>query len=97
LPGVWGWYVATGQESLTLKGHTRDVTDVAFRTDGKRLASASDDKSVKVWDLATGRNLLTLKGHTIDVVSVVFAPNGHRLESASNDKTVKIWDITPQQ
>ncbi len=37
---------------------------VAFSPDGKRLASASQDGTVKVWDAATGQEILTLKGHT---------------------------------
>ena len=37
---------------------------MAFSPDGKRLASASADETVKVWDAATGQETLTLKGHT---------------------------------
>ena len=49
------WNVSTGQEVLTLVGHTANVTSVAFSPDGKRLASASLDKTVKVWSTATGQ------------------------------------------
>ena len=37
---------------------------MAWSPDGKRLATASDDKTAKVWDAASGQELLTLKGHT---------------------------------
>ena len=58
------WDAATGQEMLTLKGHTVAVSSVAFSPDGKRIVTGSRDKTVKVWDAATGQEMLTLKGHT---------------------------------
>jgi WD40 repeat protein len=58
------WDAATGQEVLTLKGHTRVVLSVAFSPDGRRLASADGDGMVKVWDADMGQEPLILKGHS---------------------------------
>ena len=85
------WDAQTGEETLTLKGHTGYVFCVAFSPDGRRLASASLDDNVKLWDAQTGEETLTLKGHTSLVNSVAFSPDGRRLASAGM-YTIKLWD-----
>ncbi|PWI64386.1 hypothetical protein PCL_10524 [Purpureocillium lilacinum] len=76
----------------TLEGHDELVTSVAFSTDGKLLASASFDRTVKVWDAATGDIVRTLEAHSYHVRSVAFSPDGKLLASASDDRTLKVWD-----
>jgi serine/threonine protein kinase len=73
---------------LTLKGASWGAV---FSPDGKRLAGAGGDNTVRVWDAQTGQELLTFKDHG---QRVVFSPDGQRL-AISNFYGVKIWDATP--
>ena len=78
----------------TLEGHSDWVRSVTFSHDSARLASASDDRAVKIWDASSGECLQTLKGHSNSVISVAFSHDSTRLASASIDRTVKIWDAS---
>jgi WD40 repeat protein len=86
------WDADTGQELLTLKGHTDPVLSVTFSPDGTRIVTGGWDTTVKVWDAAKGQELLTLKGHTNRVASVAFRLDGKRLVTGSLDTTAKVWD-----
>jgi WD40 repeat protein len=59
---------------------------------GNRLATASDDGSVKLWDVTTGQDVLTLTGHDGPVLDVTFRADGKRIASGGSDGTVKLWD-----
>ena len=82
-----------GRCILTLRGHSRWITSIAISPDGKTLASASLDKTVKVWDLNTGDLLFNLTGHSREVNAVAISPDGSMVVSGSDDDTIKIWHL----
>ena len=74
------------------------MNSVSFSPDGTKIASASNDKTVKLWDVTSWECLQTLEGHSDRVESVSFSPDGTKVASGSWDKswdkTVKLWDVT---
>ncbi len=72
-----------------MTGHCQTVNDVKFSPDGRLLASASFDKSIKLWDGKTGDFITTLRGHVQCVFQIAWSADSRFLVSGSKDSTVK--------
>lgn len=77
----------------TIKAHDHYVWSVSFSPDSQTIASASEDKTIRLWD-RNGNRLNTLQEHTDGVTDVTFSPDGTVIASASRDKTVRLWKPT---
>jgi WD40 repeat protein len=73
--------------------HQEQVHAVILSSDGKRAASGSTDKTIKLWDAESGRIIRTFSGHTGGIAGLAFSPDNRRMASCSADKAIKLWDV----
>jgi len=79
------------------KGHVGPIYTLAYSPDGRILASAGADKTVRLWDVATRREIRNLVGHDSMVTSLAISRDGKLLASGGMDGQVKVWDIATGQ
>jgi WD40 repeat protein len=80
------------QDSIPeVKQHSGAINALAFSCDGKKFASASADKTVKVWDSETLKVLSSLEAKGGAILSVAFQPDGRQIVFGDADGNVKFW------
>lgn len=87
------WDVASKKQIGKLTGHQNAILGICFSADGKTIATASVDRTIRLWDAASSQCFKTLTGHTANAEGVVFSADGKMLVSAGLDGTVRFWNV----
>ena len=87
---LWG---TNGSPGALLRGHDGLIHELSWSTNGRWVASAGEDSTVKVWDSNTGKLIHSFRGHTGLVNSLAFTLDGQRLVTGSRDGKLKFWDV----
>ena len=86
------WDALTGEEELSLQ-HKHIVKSVNFSSDSAAIATASNDKVLRIFDLEQpSEPIVKFEGHMSGIKQVMYTENNKLLLSASDDKTVRMWD-----
>ncbi|MGZ6315739.1 MAG: nSTAND1 domain-containing NTPase [Anaerolineales bacterium] len=86
--------VLASRARITLCCHNDAVVTAAYSPDGKKIATASQDGTVKIWDALTGIDLMTLgEVNESDAVNfLAYSPDGTRIVTGHDDHTARVWD-----
>jgi hypothetical protein len=95
------WHIPSGRQVRMLTVALNDNKSpppwayaVAFAPDGRSIAAAYRDNSVRLWETATGQERTRFDGHRSATLALAFSPDGALLASGSADRTAVVWDLT---
>lgn len=83
----------TNKPVVRMTGHQQPVNFIRYSPDGKYIASASFDKSVRLWHGQTGKFVAVFRAHCQSVYQVAWSADSRMLCSSSKDSTIKLWEI----
>ncbi len=87
----------SSQLQRIFSGHTEGVNDIAFSSDGRLLATVSQDSEIKLWDVASGQEVGVLTDHARAINTVAFSPDSALLATAGEDGFIILWNTATQQ
>jgi WD40 repeat protein len=85
-------FSSSGEVARELGGQEGLVNRLAFSHDGRALAGADEDGTIRVWNVASGRIERTLLAPG-EITALVFAPNGESLATAAADNSISLWNL----
>ena len=87
------WDADSGQLLRTIQAHDHYLSSLAWKPDGRQLASASADQRIRIWDADTWKPVITIDpAHNGVVTALAWSEDGQRLVSGGNDGLVRIWN-----
>jgi len=90
------WSIADGRLQGVLDGHRQGITKMNALPGGKRLLTASIDRTLRLWDVKTGETVTVLthsEDRTGQVYAAAVSPDGRRALSAGRDGRLMEWDL----
>ena len=91
------WNIDEGQMQRVIKAHQDTITGLAFSPDGRRIASSSTDRYIRIHEVGTQKMLAQLEGHTSHVLDVAWSADGETIASAGADHVAKLWTVATRK